>query len=133
MNRSITKGFIVLISINLFLVFTGVILPKIISTDKLHITGIVLLISSVFFFVITIYMCLYKNMFTVKDDEISPIRLDEEDFRCLTRGGILMIKNKKNNKLINVILSDIGFDRMAKALALAKAHHEIYRNHIRDL
>lgn len=48
------------------------------------------------------------------------IKLDEEDFKCLVRGGLLKIGN------INLLLSDIGFDRMDKAISIADNGVDIY-------
>jgi hypothetical protein len=39
------------------------------------------------------------------------ISLDEEDFKCLVRGGVLTIKDE-----VIIILKDIGFFEMDKAL-----------------
>ncbi len=42
------------------------------------------------------------------------ILLDEDDFRCLVSGGILSVK--KNDNQIDICLSDIGFNRMDRAI-----------------
>jgi len=43
------------------------------------------------------------------------INLNEEDFRCLVSGGILTV-HKINGPEIKIMLSDIGFHRMRKAI-----------------
>lgn len=48
--------------------------------------------------------------------EITKIKLEEDDFRCLVSGGVLIHKIPKYGKEIQIILSDIGFDRMEKAI-----------------
>ena len=43
------------------------------------------------------------------------IMLDEEDFKCLVRGGVLRV-----NEHLKLALEDIGFDRMEAAIESAK-------------
>ena len=52
--------------------------------------------------------------------------LDEEDFKCLVRGGVLHIGNMK------IALKDIGFDQMNKALELAMDGINIHKDHIKQ-
>lgn len=54
------------------------------------------------------------------------IMLDEECFRCLVRGGVV------HSGKIRIALSDIGFDRMSKALEDAVNGQEIYKDHHKD-
>jgi len=54
------------------------------------------------------------------------IMLDEEDFKCLVRGGVLQIGN------INLLLRDIGFEEMNKALELAMDGINTYKGHIKQ-
>jgi hypothetical protein len=57
------------------------------------------------------------------------ISLDEQDFRCLIRGGILQIIDKKNNSRCMISLKDIGFYTMYKALEdVGEGKEEIYKN-----
>jgi hypothetical protein len=44
--------------------------------------------------------------------------LDEEDFNCLVRGGVLNVFYTRHNRgqVVKVILKDIGFHRMEKCL-----------------
>lgn len=44
------------------------------------------------------------------------IKLDEDDFRCIVSGGILIITDSKNKHEISIYLSDIGFHVMDKAI-----------------
>jgi hypothetical protein len=53
------------------------------------------------------------------------IRLDEEDFKCLVRGGVLKIGD------IHIILSDIGFDCMDYAISMAHDGIDTYKDHIK--
>lgn len=43
------------------------------------------------------------------------IVLDEEDFKCLVRGGVLKV-----NDHLKLVLQDIGFDRMNAAIESAQ-------------
>lgn len=60
-------------------------------------------------------------------DEIGAIalKLDEEDFKCLVRGGTLKILGGR----IIIALSDIGFSRMDAAIDSAKQGIDIYKGH----
>jgi hypothetical protein len=56
------------------------------------------------------------------------IKLDEESFLCLVRGGQLTISDKRTKTEINIILSDIGFDLMHEIIERAeKGKEEIYK------
>jgi len=57
------------------------------------------------------------------------ILLNEEDFACLVRGGILTIEDKDSD--INIILKNIGFDQMDEAISRADQKIDIYKNHKR--
>lgn len=57
------------------------------------------------------------------------IMLDEEDFKCLVRGGVISI----NKGGVKIALSDIGFDRMDIAIALAVEGVDIGKNHEKDV
>ncbi len=50
------------------------------------------------------------------------ISLDEEDFKCLVRGGILTIEND-----FIISLKDIGFIKMQEALDSAMDGNDIYK------
>ncbi len=52
------------------------------------------------------------------------IILNYEDFKCLVRGGVLRVNND-----IEIILQDIGFDKMDKAITLADQGVDIYKDH----
>lgn len=54
------------------------------------------------------------------------IMLDEKDFSCLVRGGILEVGDLK------IALSDIGFDQMDKYIDLARDGIDIYKNHTKS-
>lgn len=56
------------------------------------------------------------------------ISLDEEDFRCLVRGGILQITDIKDNSRVMITLKDIGFHRMDKAIEDADKGIDIYKH-----
>lgn len=51
------------------------------------------------------------------------ISLDEEDFKCLVRGGILHI-----GETIKVSLKDIGFFQMEAAIDFAAEGNDIYKD-----
>jgi hypothetical protein len=55
------------------------------------------------------------------------IKLDEEDFKCLVRGGVLKIGDN-----IEMILADIGFDQMHYSLNLAEKGIKHYVGHTKD-
>ncbi len=52
--------------------------------------------------------------------------LDEQDFSCLVRGGVLHVGN------LRIALKDIGFDQMNKALDSAIDGIEHYKDHIKQ-
>ncbi len=54
------------------------------------------------------------------------LKLDEKDFRCLVRGGILHVGN------LRIVLSDIGFDEMQDCIESAILGKEIYKDHIKE-
>jgi hypothetical protein len=56
------------------------------------------------------------------------IMLDEEDFKCLVRGGIICIKGG-----VKIALKDIGFDKMDEAITLADKGVDIYKDHHKDI
>lgn len=51
------------------------------------------------------------------------ISLDEEDFKCLVRGGVLHINDE-----IKISLKDIGFFNMQEAIDSAVEGNDIYKN-----
>lgn len=60
------------------------------------------------------------------------IKLYEDDFRCLVSGGLLTLKN--NNQDVIIMLADIGFNRMDKAIKdAASGKLEHYSNLTRDI
>ena len=63
----------------------------------------------------------------IKVENIKYVSLDEEDFRCLVRGGILKVDKGKYS--IHIILKDIGFGRMDKAIHDADMGIDIRKNH----
>ncbi len=54
--------------------------------------------------------------------------LDDEDFSCLVRGGILKIPKLK----LEIALSDIGFGTMYDKLSNAVNKIDTYKNHTQD-
>jgi len=54
------------------------------------------------------------------------IRLDEKDFACLVRGGIVHCGN------IHILLKDIGLIQMDIAIANAEAGIDIYKDHNKE-
>lgn len=50
------------------------------------------------------------------------IMLNEEDFKCLVRGGVLRV-----NENINLALQDIGFLRMYEAIGKAEECIDIFK------
>lgn len=55
------------------------------------------------------------------------ISLDEEDFRCLIRGGVIKFDDR-----VSICLKDIGFDKMFDALDSAAEGIDTYKDHIKD-
>lgn len=55
------------------------------------------------------------------------IMLDEEDFKCLVRGGVLKV-----NAHLKLALKDIGFDRMDSAIDSAPDGIELYKARDRE-
>jgi hypothetical protein len=61
-----------------------------------------------------------------------PIRLDQADFQCLVRGGVLEIKVGEGE--IRIMLADIGFDIMYDCIErVENGEEEVYKNLTRDL
>jgi len=59
------------------------------------------------------------------------ISLDQEDFSCLVRGGVLTIAraDKEQAYTIKLALKDIGFGIMEAELASAQLGNDIYKGH----
>ena len=57
------------------------------------------------------------------------VSLDEDDFNCLVRGGVLKIAYVDKRQVVQVCLKDIGFDRMDKAIDSAKRGNNIRQDH----
>lgn len=55
------------------------------------------------------------------------IMLTEEDFKCLVRGGVLVV-----NDHLKLALQDIGFDRMYKAIKSAELGIDISKPRDRE-
>ena len=56
------------------------------------------------------------------------ISLDEEDFRCLVRGGVIKYVDR-----VSICLKDIGYTTMYDAIADAQTGiAEIYKDHIKE-
>ena len=53
------------------------------------------------------------------------IMLDEKDFACLVRGGVIHFKN------LRIALSDIGFEQMFKAIFEATDPKNHYKDYIK--
>lgn len=53
------------------------------------------------------------------------IMLDEEDFKCLVRGGVVHIQN------LRLALQDIGFERMLNAIDEGTDPDNHYKDHIK--
>ena len=51
------------------------------------------------------------------------LKLDEKDFKCLVRGGVLHVGT------LRIILSDIGYEGMLNAIDLAQLGNDIYKDH----
>lgn len=62
MNKIIFRALIILAGINLVLVLTGIVMPYLISTDKLPVVGIVFFITTIAFAVITVGVIVAKNV-----------------------------------------------------------------------
>jgi hypothetical protein len=56
------------------------------------------------------------------------IMLDEEDFKCLVRGGVICITGHG----IKIALKDIGFEAMDEAITMADKGIDIYKNHDKE-
>ncbi len=77
------------------------------------------------------------GIFSVTDDEplsytgsvntLHNIMLDEKDFSCLVRGGIIHMGN------LRIVLKDIGFDIMEQSLDSALAGKDIYKDHVKEI
>lgn len=62
------------------------------------------------------------------------ITLDEKDFRCLVRGGMLSIMHNKANVLFNICLKDIGYIEMYKTIDdVSEGKDKIYENRTREI
>lgn len=61
----------------------------------------------------------------------SYISLQDEDFACLVRGGILTINNNRDGTTVNIALKDIGFMQMNESLQLAMRGVDVYKAHQR--
>ncbi len=72
------------------------------------------------------FMALSKQNTAIKNVHIV---LDEKDFSCLVRGGVLKVLHFSKNQSIDLILSDIGFERMAYAMAHADKEENLYEDH----
>lgn len=53
----------------------------------------------------------------------SYLMLDEEDFKCLVRGGVLKVGNE-----LNIALRDIGFEQMLNAIDKATLGEDTYKD-----
>lgn len=63
---------------------------------------------------------------TVPVQPLNYLMLDDKDFRCLVRGGVIHFGN------LRIALKDIGWEEMSRGIALAVAGHEIYKDHIKE-
>lgn len=62
------------------------------------------------------------------------ITLNEKDFRCLVRGGMLSITHSKSNVLTNICLKDIGYTSIHNAIVEAEEGKEkVYENRTREI
>ena len=55
------------------------------------------------------------------------ISLDEEDFNCLVRGGVVKIGDR-----VSICLKDIGIDQMYKGIKSAELGIDIYKDHKKE-
>jgi hypothetical protein len=55
------------------------------------------------------------------------LKLNEEDFKCLVRGGVLHV-----GKQLRIILSDIGYEQMLNAIDSATQGIDIYKDHLKN-
>ncbi len=53
--------------------------------------------------------------------------LDEHDFTCLVRGGVLHVGE------LRIALRDIGFDQMDQCIDVARDGINIYKDHVKDI
>lgn len=129
MRKNIRYALIILASVNLFLFLTGILIPQLISTDKMPLIGIIFSITCMAVAVVTV-IAWVLNHFDKKLSEnvYTHISLDLEDFKCLTRGGILTVKKEK----VRIILKDIGFYKMEEAIMEAADGKETYKEHIKE-
>lgn len=63
---------------------------------------------------------------TVPSNPLTHLILDEKDFTCLVRGGVLHVGN------LRIFLKDIGFDQMLNAIDKAKLGHDTYKDHAKE-
>lgn len=61
----------------------------------------------------------------VSEDPIQYLMLDEKDFNCLVRGGVLHAGN------LRIALRDIGFEQMDMAIDAASRGCDTYRDHVK--
>jgi hypothetical protein len=54
------------------------------------------------------------------------LKLNEDDFKCLVRGGVLHVGNLK------IILSDIGYDQMLNAIDEATQGDDTYKDYYKN-
>ena len=60
-------------------------------------------------------------------DPVQCLMLDEKDFACLVRGGVIHAGN------LRIALQDIGWELMSRKLAMAVAGHETRKDHVKQV
>jgi hypothetical protein len=79
----------------------------------------------------------YTKMLSLMRQENSSLRnaikisLDQEDFSCLVRGGVLNVAraDKYQSFTVMLMLQDIGFHVMEGEIASAQLGNDIYKGH----
>lgn len=66
------------------------------------------------------------GLFSTEERQMA-FMLDEEDFKCLVRGGILQL-----NSHIKLALQDIGFEKMENSIDSARDGIDIYKGRDRE-
>lgn len=62
----------------------------------------------------------------VPEDQIQYLMLDENDFRCLVRGGVVHAGN------LRLALKDIGYIEMDEAIERASRGIDNYKDHVKQ-
>lgn len=76
----------------------------------------------------------YSRLFRLLKKENTSLRnryisLDNEDFGCLVRGGVLTVVDASKGGVIKIALRDIGFDQMHLKINHAMSGQNTYAEH----